>query len=117
MPVALLATLVTVRSELVSTGTTTVAVFEGVGSAVVLVPTAVFVTSPVLAVTVASTTKVKVCPMLKLFATAAALAPATVVVPLPPVLLALINERPALKMSVKVTFAAALGPKFTNVTV
>ena len=37
--------------------------------------------------------------------------------PLPPVLLALIKDRPALKMSVKVTFDAVLGPKFTKVTV
>ena len=42
---------------------------------------------------------------------------ATVVVPLPPVLLALIRLRPALITSVSVTFCATLGPRFTSVTV
>ena len=46
---------------------------------------------------------------------AAALAPATVVVPLFP--LALSKLWPADRMSVNVTFCAVLGPRFTSVTV
>ncbi|MCY1183077.1 hypothetical protein D9M73_236680 [compost metagenome] len=105
-------------SATLTTGVTTVAVlFPGVLSGVVLVPTAVFVTFPVVAVTVAFTTRVKVAPEASVVAVAAALAPATVAVPLPPVLLALISDRPALITSVKVTFCATLGPRFTSVTV
>jgi hypothetical protein len=52
VPLVLLATLVSVRSALVATGVTTVTVLVGVGSGVVLVPTAVLVMLPLLAVTV-----------------------------------------------------------------
>ena len=111
-----LATFVTVRSALLATGTTTVLVFPGVGSAVVLVPPALLVTLPVDAVTVAFTTSVSVAPLARLVATAVALLPAYVTVPLPPVLLALIRLKPAPSTSVNVTFCATDGPRFTSVT-
>ena len=52
VPLALLATLVSVRLALEATGVGTVTVLPGLGSGVVLVPAAVLVTTPVLAVTV-----------------------------------------------------------------
>ena len=116
VPLLLEATLVTLRSALVTTGVTTVLVLlPGVGSAVVLVPLAMLVTEPVLAVTVALTISVKVWLIARLAVVAAALAPAIVVVPLLPE--ALIRLSPALRMSVSVTLSAVLGPKLTKVTV
>lgn len=100
------------------TDTTTVRVLLPVaGSGVVEVPNAVFDTLLVPGLIVALTTRVSVLPEFKLFATAVALEPATVVVPLPPVLLALTRVKPELMTSVKVTFCAVLGPRLTNVTV
>lgn len=109
-------TLLTLKSALVVTGVTTGAVlFPGTGSGVLLVPAAVLVTLPVDAVTVALTTRVRVCPMAKLVVTAAALDPGAVTVVW--LELALIKLKPALSTSVRVTFCAVLGPKLTNVTV
>ena len=115
MTLALEATLVSVRSATLPTGVTTVTVLVGVGSAVVLVPTAVLVMLPTVAVTEALTISVKVWPSARLAVVAAALAPAIVVVPLLPE--ALIRLSPALRMSVSVTLSAVLGPKLTKVTV
>jgi hypothetical protein len=97
-------------------GTTTVTVLVGVGSGVVLVPTAVFVMLPVAAVTVAFTISVSVWPTARLaLPTTVVLVPTCVGVPL--LLLELIRLKPALSMSLIVTFCATLGPRFTSVTV
>ena len=85
--------------------------------AVALVPAAVFVTTPELAVTVALITIVSVWPTPRLAAVAVAplallasrLPPVTTGVPL--------SVRPALITSVSVTFCATLGPRLTSVTV
>ena len=66
-PAPTLDTLVSVKSALEATGVTSVTVFVGVGSGVVLLPTAVFVTEPLAElVTVALTTSVKVWPSARL---------------------------------------------------
>ena len=116
VPLALEATLLTVKSALEATGVTTVLVLlPGVGSAVVLVPLAVLVTEPVLAVTVAVSTRVKVWLIAKLAVVAVA--------PLGPELLStpLVTGVPdrlkPLRASVSVTFSAVLGPKLTSVKV
>ena len=76
-----LITLVRLKSALVATGVTTVTVLlAGTPSAVVLVPKAVLVMLPVLALTDALTINVKVWPTARLDVTALALEPATVVV-------------------------------------
>ena len=117
VPLVLEATLVTLRSALLPTGVTSVTVLlAGVGSGVVLVPTAVLVTLPVVAVTVALSTRVKVWfrPRLAMVAVAPlGLVPLSVpfVTGVPDRL------RPALRMSVSVTLSAVLGPKLTSVTV
>ena len=79
-------------------------------------PTAVLVMLPVVAVTVALSTSVSVWPTLRVAVVAATLPPTVVV---PPGLLVLDENRvcPADRMSVKVTFCAALGPRLTSVTV
>ena len=83
VPLALEATLLMVSSELEATGVTTVAVLlPGVGSGVVLVPAAVLVTFPVVAVTVALTTRVRVWPMLSDVVTMLVLWPALTGAPL-----------------------------------
>ena len=79
---ALEATLVRVRSATLPTGVATVTVLVGVGSAVVLVPLAVLVTVPLVAVTVALITSVRVWPMLKLVVPAVVLCPALATAPL-----------------------------------
>ncbi len=117
VPLAALATLLSTRSALAATGVGTVTVPGGLGSGVVLVPAAVFVTLPVVAVTVAFTTIVRVWPAARVAAVAVAplallfnrLPPVTTGVPL--------SVRPALSTSVIVTFCAVLGPRFTSVTV
>ncbi len=66
-PLPTLATLVTVKLALVTTGVTTVAVLlPAVRSGVVDVPATVLVTLPVAAVTVALTAIVMVCPTARL---------------------------------------------------
>src|SRR6187402_3539065 len=116
VPWVVLATLVTCRSAAEETGTVNVVVLLGVvGSGVVLVPTAVSVTRPVVAVTVALTTSVRVPPTARVVVVAAALAPAIVVVTL--LLLELMKVWPADRKSVTVTFCATLGPRLTSVTV
>ena len=116
VPAPTLATLVSVRSALLTTGVTTVTVLVAVGSGVVLVPTAVLVMLPLAdEVTEALSTSVKVWPSARLAVVAAALAPAIVVVPLLPD--TLIRLSPVLRMSVSVTLSAVLGPKLTSVTV
>ena len=112
-----LATLVVVKSALVPTGVTTVTVLLGVGSGVVLVPTAVLVMLPVEAVTLALTTRVRVWPRAKLAVVAPTLPPTAAPVAVVWLELALIRLKPALKMSVMVTCWAVLGPKLTTVTV
>ena len=109
--------MVSVRSACVVTGVTTVTVLLGVGSGVVLVPTAVLVMLPVLAVTVALSTRVSVPPMAKL-ATVAVAPVALLLERLPPVTTGVpLRLRPALSKSVSVTFNAVLGPRLTRVTV
>ena len=74
------------------------------------------VAAVVAAVTVAFTISVSVCPTARLvLPTTVVLVPTCVGVPL--LLLALIRLRPALSMSLIVTFCATLGPRFTSVTV
>ncbi len=110
------ATLVTVRSATLATGTTTVTVFVGVGSGVVDVPAAVLVTLPLAELlTVALTISVSVWLRARLAVVAPTEAPATVVVPLFPLELSRVS--PALRMSVNVTFCAVDGPRLTSVTV
>jgi hypothetical protein len=100
-----------------ATGVGTVTVLFGLGSGVVLVPAAVFVTTPALAVTVALITIVSACPTPKLATVAVAplellatrFPPLTIGVPM--------SVRPVLITSVSVTFSATLGPRFTSVTV
>ncbi len=113
-----LVTLVSVRSAPAATGITTVTVLlGGLGSGVVLVPAAVFVTLPLVAVTVAFTTTVRVSPAARL-ATVAVAPLALLVNRLPPVTTGVpLSVRPALSTSVIVTFCAVLGPRFTSVTV
>lgn len=109
-------TLVSVKLALMSTAVTTVTVLLAeMPSAVVLVPKAVLVMLPVLALTDALTINVKVWPIAKLAVNALALEPATVVVAW--LELALIRTKPALITSVIVTFCAIPGPKLTSVTV
>ena len=115
VPKLLEATLVSVRSALVATGVATVTVLLGVGSGVVLVPAAVLVTVPLVAVTVALTTSVRVWPMLSEVVPAIVDAPVLVLAPL--LVLALMKLKPALSTSVIVTFSAVLGPRLTSVTV
>ena len=117
MPWLLEATLLRVRSAALATGVATVAVLlPGVGSAVVLVPAAVLVRVPLVAVTVTLTSSVRVWLMARLLTTALALEPAIVTVA-PFGLEALIKVVPEPSTSVIVTFWAVLGPKLTSVTV
>ena len=95
----------------------TVTVLLGCGSGVVLVPAAVLVTVPVVALTVAWITMVSVWPTCSVVVAAAlVLAFTSVTTPLfvdgVPT-----RPKPALKMSVNVTFCAALGPRLTKATV
>ena len=92
-------------------------VLAALGSGVVLVPTAVLVMLPVLAVTVALTTSVRVWPSARLAVVAPTVPPTAAPVAVVWLELLLIKLRPALKMSVIVTFWAVLGPKLTKVTV
>ena len=117
VPWLLEATLERVRSALEATGVTTVAVLlPGVGSAVVLVPAAVLVSVPLVAVTVTLTKSVRVWPIARLLTTALALEPAMVTVA-PFGLEIAPRLMPALSTSVIVTFCAVLGPRLTSVTV
>ena len=117
MPLALDATFVTCRSALVTTGVTTVAVlFPGTGSGVVLVPAALLVTLPVLAVTVAVTTTVIVPPTASV-ADVAVTPLVEALTNVPPVTTGVPSVNPALATSVNVTFCATDGPRFTSVTV
>ena len=103
---------------LLATGVTSaVVLLPGVGSGVWLAPAAVLVTLLVLAVTVALSTKVRVWFRPKLAVVAVA-PPALLALSTPPVTTGVPDSvRPALKMSVSVTFTAVLGPKLTSVTV
>ncbi len=116
-PLPTLATLVTVRSATLATGTTTVTVLlPGVGSGVVDVPAAVFTALLKAAVTVALTTRVSVWPTARLVVPITLVpVPTSVVAPL--LLLALMNDRLVPSTSVSVTFCATLGPRLTSVTV
>src|SRR3954462_5652617 len=88
VPAPTLETLVMLRSALGLTGTTSVVVlFPGVGSGVVLVPAALLLPFPGEAVPGSLPTSVSVGPGVRLVATAGAPEPASVTVPLPPVLL------------------------------
>ncbi len=82
-----------------------------------LVPAAVLVTLPLAELlTVALTTSVRVWPSDRLAVVITlVLVPTMVTAPL--LLVALPIVRPALRMSVRVTFCAALGPRLTSVTV
>ena len=116
MTLALEATLVTLKSALEATGVTTALVLlPGTGSAVVLVPVAVLVTEPALAVTVAVSTKVKVWLIARL-AVVAVTPPVLVPLSTPLVTGVPDRDRP-LSASVKVTLSAVLGPKLTKVSV
>ena len=117
VPMALEATLVTLRSALVATGVTTALVLlPGVGSGVVLVPMAVLVTLPVLLVTVAVTTRLSVWLSARL--AAVAIAPVLLVLKSkPPVTTGVPDRLKPFKTSVSVTFWAVLGPKLTSVKV
>ena len=100
-----------------TTGVTTLLVLlPAVGSAVPLVALALLVTLPLVAVTVAVSTRVKVW----LSARLAVLATAPVALELNSVpFVAGVPDRvrPALSTSVRVTLSAVLGPKLTSVTV
>ncbi|MES2324810.1 MAG: hypothetical protein V4633_21335 [Pseudomonadota bacterium] len=99
------------------TGVTTVTVLTGVASGVVLVPTAVFVTLPLAELlTVALTISVSVWPSARL-AVVITLVLVPMIVTAPLLLVAVPIVSPALRMSVKVTFCAVLGPRLTSVTV
>ena len=74
------------------------------------------VTLPVAAVTVAFTTIVIVAPDARL-ACVTVTPEAVLLSTVPPVTTGVPRLSPALATSVKVTFCAVLGPKFTNVTV
>ncbi|MDO8278427.1 MAG: hypothetical protein Q7T63_09900, partial [Burkholderiaceae bacterium] len=95
--------MVTVKSAWPTTGTGTVTVLLGVGSGVVLVPLAVFVTVPTaFVVTLATTTKVKVWFKARLLVVAPTEQPTTVAVPRLRELLT--KLRPVPSTSVIVTF-------------
>ena len=116
VPLPLEATLVTLKSALEATGVTTALVLlPGTGSAVVLVPLAVLVTEPELAVTVAVSTKVKVWLIAKL--AVVAIAPVVLVLNSVPLLTGVPARLKPLSASVSVTFSAVLGPKLTSVSV
>ena len=117
VPLVLEATLVTVKSALVTTGVTTLLVLlPGVGSAVVLVALALLVTLPVVAVTVAVSTRVKVWLIARLVVVATA--PVALELNSVPFVAGVPDRlKPALSTSVRVTLSAVLGPKLTSVTV
>lgn len=93
------------RSALAPTMVGTVTVLAGLGSGVVLVPTAVLVMPmPLEAVTVALITSVKVWPLARLAVVAPTVPPTAAPVAVPWLEVLLIRVRPALRMSVRVTF-------------
>ena len=110
--------MVSVRSATLATGVTTVTVLLGVLSGVVLVPAAVFVTLPLAELlTVALTISVSVWPSARLVVVAPTVPPTAAPVTVPLLPLELTSVKPALRMSVIVTFSAVLGPRLTSVTV
>ena len=117
VPLLLEATLVTVKSALVTTGVTTLLLLlPGVGSVVPLVPLALLVTLPLVAVTVAVSTRVKVWLSARLVVATAPLL--LELKSAPPVTTGVPDRlKPALSTSVRVTLSAVLGPKLTSVTV
>ena len=81
-----------------------------------LVPAALLVTLPVLAVTVAVTTIV-IVPLTASVADVAVTPDVVLLSKVPPVTTGVPSVNPALAVSVNVTFCATDGPRFTSVTV